>query len=194
MDCDVSKLVLKKRRLAASNSKWRVYLDHIADRQGHEIEDYLVVEGQHTLARHVTGVAVLPILDGKFALFRSYRHPISEEIWELPRGTMDENETTETAALRELAEETGLSCDPEHLVSLGIYIPDPGTMATRAELFAATRCVGKPRLPSDEIGLNELKLIEQPELDRLVASGEIEDAATLIAYYRYRELSGTRGR
>ena len=189
----MSKLVLKNRRLAASNSKWRVYLDHIVDGRGNEVEDYLVVEGHFPFARKVTGVGILPIVDEKFVMFRSYRHPIGEEIWELPRGMMDENETAETAALRELAEETALSCSPKNLVPLGSYIPDPGTMAARAELFAATHCSGTPRLPSDEMGLNRLALIDQAEFGRMVARGEIEDAATLIAYYRYRALTGGAG-
>lgn len=187
----MAKFELKQRRLAAQNTKWRVFLDHVVDHRGNEVEDYLVVEGLREAARKVTGVCVLPVIDGRFVLIRSYRHPMREEIWELPRGTLDGGEATAMAALREMSEETGLSCAPEHLVSLGLYIPDPGTMAARAELFAATRCTGTPRLQADEMGLNEIKIVGFAELGRMVAEGEIEDAATLIAFYRYRDWAGT---
>jgi len=189
----VSKVSLKNRRLAAENSKWRVYLDHIADAGGNEVADYLVIAGHHPAPGDVTGVAVLPVLDGNFLLLRSYRHGLGRDIWEIPRGFIDSQETPATAALRELGEETNLRCAQEDMVALGHYAPEPATMAARGALFAATRCAGTPKKATDEIGLDGLHVFTPEAMAKLIASGEIEDAGTLIAYYRYRALTQPDG-
>ena len=91
-------------------------------------------------------------------------------------------------------QETGLRCAPENLVPLGNYAPDPGTMAARAALFAATRCEGPVLRAEDELGLESLHLVEPAKMAELVANGEIEDAGTLIAYYRFSALQERAGK
>ena len=185
----MSKVTLKSRRLAAENSKWRVYFDHIADAVGNEVLDYLVVAGRNLAPGNVTGVAVLPIIDDNFVLLRSYRHGIASDVWELPRGFIDQDETAATAAMRELGEETNLRCSPQDLVPLGHYIPEPSTMTVRGALFAARRCEGSLRKAADELGIGEPRTFTTEAIAKMIAAGEIEDAATLIAYYRFREIA-----
>lgn len=177
----------KARRLAASNSRWRVYLDHLSDAQGNDVPDYLLVEGQNAPPDHVTGVNILPILDGKIVLLRCYRHATGSTLWETPRGFIDAGEKPESAAIRELFEETGLCCDPADLVSLGSYAPEPGTFAARGALFVAIRCRGMLRKAEDEIGHESVRAFGLHEVAELAATGEIEEAGTLIAYYRFLE-------
>ena len=165
-------ITLKQRRLAAANSKWRVYLDHIVDEHGNEVPDYLIIEGQRASPDRVTGIALLAESGGRFVLVRSYRHALGSTIWDIPRGFIDPGENATDAAMRELTEETGLRCAPANLIPLGVYAPEPGTMAVRA---AQAR---------DELGLESIHLIERDKMADLVATGEIEDAGTLIAYYR----------
>jgi len=133
----------------------------------------------------MAGVAILAQTEGRIVLLRSYRHALGTTIWDLPRGFVDAGETPSQAALRELSEETGLRCAPDQLISLGHYAPDSGTMAVRAALFAAPHCEGIARKASDELGLEQLHLIEPQRLATMVAGGEIEDAATLLAFYRF---------
>lgn len=189
----MSVVIVKLRRPIVANSRWSVFLDHIADERGNEVPDYLVVEGRHHARSKTAGVAILPVLDDQFVLLRSYRHAIGETIWELPRGFIDENETPPQAALRELTEETALRCAPAHLIPLGSYVPEPGTMAVRAAVFAATQCQGVPALPADELGLEGLRLVGAAAMAEMVDAGEIDDAATLIAYYRYADWKRRQG-
>jgi ADP-ribose pyrophosphatase len=132
-----------------------------------------------------TGICVLPIIDGKFVLLSCYRHALGVQRWEAPRGFIEADENPLAAALRELKEETGLSCKSAEMVALGCYAPEPNTMAARGALFAATNCRGTLRLATDEIGLLGLRMFEPNEMVHMIAEGEIEDAGTLIAYFRF---------
>jgi 8-oxo-dGTP pyrophosphatase MutT (NUDIX family) len=187
----VAHVVVKNRRLAAENSKWQVYFDHVTDGHGNEVSDYLVLQARDHGHDLITGVAVLPLIHGQFVLVRSYRHALGAELWEAPRGFIDAGEIPAAAGLRELTEETGLTCAPEHLISLGSYAPEASTIAARCALFVATRCEGVPRARRDELGLNAWRLIEPLAMAALVAGGAIEDPSTLIAYYRFCALPHT---
>jgi 8-oxo-dGTP pyrophosphatase MutT (NUDIX family) len=173
--------------MAAKNSRWQVYHDHLIDDHGNEVKDYLVLAGCHPRIDHLTGVCVLPVLGDKLVLVRAYRHPLGREFWEAPRGFIDEDEAPAEAALRELTEETGLHCAPSDFAPLGSYAPEPGTMAARGALFAATRCEGTLRASRDELGLGTAAMFGRNELAALIDAGEIADAGTLIVYYRFCE-------
>jgi 8-oxo-dGTP pyrophosphatase MutT (NUDIX family) len=183
--------VVMSRRLALANSKWRVFLDRIVDHGGNEVADYLVIEGREPRRDNITGVAILPILDGHCVLLRSFRYALGTESFEVPRGFVDPGEEPRDAALRELTEETGLTCPPEDLVPLGCYAPEPSTLRARGALFAATRCAGTLRAADDEIGIAAVAVMDADHVARLIACGEIEDAATLVVFYRYEQLLRT---
>lgn len=57
------------------------------------------------------GVIVIPITsDNEVVLVKQYRPAINDYIYELPSGMVDKGEDFESAAKRELFEETGLKC------------------------------------------------------------------------------------
>jgi 8-oxo-dGTP pyrophosphatase MutT (NUDIX family) len=174
--------------MMAANGKWDVYFDHLADGRGNEVADYLVIEGPLNRPDRVTGVCVLPVLDGRFVLLNCYRHALRSHAWEAPRGFIDAGESPHQAALRELTEETGLTCSPSDLVPLGLYAPEPSTIGGRGLLFGALTCTGTLRPPGDEIGLNAIREFDPPSMAAMVADGDIEEAGTLIAYYRLAAL------
>jgi ADP-ribose pyrophosphatase len=83
-----------------------------------------------------SGVAVMPILpDGKIALNRNFRHATRSWEYELPRGTINADETIHAAAVREVKEETGMEIDELHL--LGNMAVDSGFTNSVIPIFLA---------------------------------------------------------
>ena len=61
------------------------------------------------------GCVIYPLLKedpGKIILIRQYRYPLGRFIYELPAGLIEEGESPEQAAIRELKEETGYVLKP----------------------------------------------------------------------------------
>ena len=163
-----------------------MYFDAITGIGGQTVEDYLVLSPRTKGAGDVAGVCVLPVLaDGRVVLLRNYRHPLNREFWECARGFIDPTESSETAALRELAEETGYSCAPADLIALGHVAQEPSTLAGRVAVFAAVDCRPRTAPIDDEPGLGVAHAIAFDDAIRMAGDGSIEDATTLIALYRY---------
>lgn len=71
-------------------------------------EDLSCKRGNHD---YVDGVMIIPITaDDKFVLIKQFRPAINDYIYEFPAGLVDQGESIEESAKRELFEETGLTC------------------------------------------------------------------------------------
>lgn len=180
--------VLHQRRLACENSRFEIFLDDVEDANGEIIHNYLVVAPKIKTGDLITGVAVLPIVDGKLGLLHIYRHAIQRHLWEIPRGFVDPGEPDRSSALRELEEETGLSCADADLESLGIIAPEPGILAARVHLFTARRCRPVRPFSGEEFGHKEFRWFESAQVSALHDAGEIQDTCTLIAYFQYQNM------
>ncbi len=178
------------RKLSCRNARFDVYLDDIRLASGETVHDYLVIEPRVRTAARVTGVAVLPIIDGRAGLLWVYRHPMQEFGWELPRGFVDPGESDSISALRELEEETGISCSERDLRSLGYLAPEPGVLSARVHLFAALCNAPDKSFTASEIGHQDFRFFSMREFASLVADGLVQDPCTLVCYYRYRDLCG----
>ncbi len=86
------------------------------------------------------------------------------------RGFTDEDETPVEATLRELEEESGLSCVRENLVDMGCIAPDPGILDARIQCFTARDCALSGNEREDEFGHREFRLFTAPEVEQLMRS------------------------
>lgn len=178
-------VVTVNQQLACENSKFFVYLNHVIDQAGFEVPNYLVVAPKQTGANLLTGIAILPVIEDKVGLLRIYRPALGSFSWEIPHGFVDEGEVSQTAAARELREETGLTCSPADLTSLGFFTPDTGVLAARVELFVARKQIIRAT-PEGELGIREFRLFTIPEFERMILNSEVQDSFTLAAWCKYR--------
>ncbi|OGQ05851.1 MAG: hypothetical protein A2W61_06590 [Deltaproteobacteria bacterium RIFCSPLOWO2_01_44_7] len=179
-------ITLKKRTLVFDHKLFDVFTDHIESSDGQTIPDFLVVAPKNRSEKFLTGVNILPVVDGKIGLLKIYRHPTQSLVWETPRGFVEKGEKEENAALRELEEETGLGCDYKHLKHIGYATPDSGILAARITLFVASKCFSKRKFEVNEIGHSDFKFFTISEIDQLIQDGQIEESISLVLYYYYR--------
>jgi ADP-ribose pyrophosphatase len=84
-------------------------------------------------------VMVVPLTaDGQLVFVRQYRHNLKSYQLEFPAGTMNEAEAPETAARRELEEETGFIAEPTaRFRPLGAYYSLPSETNKYTHVFLA---------------------------------------------------------
>lgn len=117
---------------------------------------------------HPGAVAIVAMNDrGQVLLIRQYRHPVGEWLWEIPAGLLDvDGESLESAARRELLEETGyLAGELEPLIE---FFTTPGGSTEKISIFLARDLVLSKERPT----------LEGEEVDMLVEWVALEEALT----------------
>lgn len=141
-----------------------------------------VREGDKTyvreVVRHPGGAAVVPVFaDGSVAFVSQYRHPTRRYVLELPAGKLDPGERPAETAARELEEELGVV--PGRLEQLSEFYTTPGFCAERLWVFLATD-LRETALRREEDEIIEIVRMPLSRALAMVASGEIDDAKTII--------------
>ena len=149
-----------------------VYRDDIALPNGKPAERELI--------RHIGAVCVIPVTDDGMAVMeRQYRYPVDEVILEIPAGKLDSKEENhESAALRELEEETGYRA--KELIPLGKFYPACAYSDETIWMYLA-KGLEKGDCHRDVDEFLEVELIPLRDLVKQVLAGEIPDAKTQIA-------------
>ncbi|HEX2045097.1 MAG TPA: NUDIX hydrolase [Gaiellaceae bacterium] len=102
------------------------------------------------VVRHPESVVVVAVEGDEIVLVRQPRAGANGETLELPAGCLEDGETPEEAAARELEEECGLAAGSWR--PLGSFWAAPEYSTERVHVFEATALVrvGPPRLDADE--------------------------------------------
>ena len=141
-----------------------------------------VREGDQTYTREVVhhrgSAVILPAFDdGTIALVRQYRHPAVRYLLELPAGTLDDQESPEAGAARELEEELGLVAGK--LEKLSEFFVSPGFCEEKMWLYLATDLTETAQRLDDDEMIEVVRLPIERAL-QMITDGEIEDAKTII--------------
>lgn len=126
------------------------------------------------LSDYVSVIAVTT--DDRLVLVRQYRPVVERETLELPSGHVEDGESPEEAARRELLEETGYTA--EHFDLLGALAPDVGRLSNRMWCYFARDVSQNPDGPPREAGLTVVEL-PRKEAFACVADGRIDHALNI---------------
>lgn len=132
------------------------------------------------MIKHPGAALIIPFLSkDKVIMLRQLRPVINSYIYELPAGTLDENESPLACARREIIEETGYSA--KKVTLLGKIYPVPGYSTENIAIFKAEGLKEKPRVAEkDEV--IESKIFNKSEVRRLFRNGKMVDAKTICAF------------
>jgi ADP-ribose pyrophosphatase len=155
---------------------FQVTWDRALDPDGFEI--------QRAIVQHGGSAVVMPVDDrGRVLLVRQYRLPARRYMWELPAGRVDEGESVVRAARRELVEETGYRA--RTLTKLAEFYASPGFLAEKMTIYLATGLTAGASTPMEDERI-ETRWFTTRELDRLIRTGKILDAKTMIGFLRWQ--------
>jgi ADP-ribose pyrophosphatase len=147
------------------------------------VGEFLTPDGERIerdVLHHPGAVAAVPLIGDEVVLVRQYRPAIDAEVLEIPAGIRDvDGEPLEVTAARELAEEIGMH--PGRLEPLCSFYNAVGFSDELIHVYLATDLTDVERTAQGHE--EEHMTIERVRLDdapRMIASGELRDAKTII--------------
>jgi ADP-ribose diphosphatase len=162
---------LRESEIIFKGAVFDVERDRLREENGIEIVREVV--------RHPGGAGALPLFDdGRVALVKQYRHPARRELLEIPAGRIEDGETPEMCAAREMEQETGFRAG--RIEKLAEFYTTPGFCEEKLHVYLATDLTPSSQaLDHDE--LVEVVYLPFAEAARMVERGGIEDSKTIIA-------------
>ena len=147
--------------------------------------DEVQINGRQTIreiVEHGGSAAILPLIGNTIIMEKQYRHAIGKELYEIPAGTLEDGESPEDCAKRELIEETGYRAGK--MERLGQCYMTPGYCTELIHFFVATDL----EEVSHEMDADEQLIVVKMTIDEAVKKildGEIVDAKTVCAVLTY---------
>ena len=123
---------------------------------------------------HPGAAAIVPVVNEQVLLVEQYRAAVGRATLEIPAGTLEEGESPEECAWRELIEETGFRAS--NWTTLTAYYPSPGYSSEIIHVFKAS---GLEKV-SDADAEFPLRHMPLTEVQTRIRTGEIMDSKTII--------------
>lgn len=132
---------------------------------------------QREIVEHGESVVIVPLdSDGNVILVRQYRKAAEEILLEAPAGGLEDGETPNEAASREMQEEIGFK--PRNLTSIGGFWLAPGFCEEYMHAFIATDLMVS-KLPADQDENIEIICVPLDEVTSMINTGVIRDAKSI---------------
>ena len=154
------------------------------------VPDYLVVQPRNIKEDLVSGVGILPVVDGRLGLVKIFRPALQGSFWEIPHGFLDENENEVNACVRELREETGIEISPGDIEFMATVAPDSGVLGGLVKIYLARGSLQLSKV-QHEIGLEDFSFFTKEEITELIDSGRLVDSFSLVAIYKFFVMAGS---
>lgn len=149
--------------------------------------DTITLDGGESYKReiveHPGAVVMIPITsEGQLILVRQWRRAADKVLYELPAGTLEENEPPHITADRELQEEIGLKAG--RMTALGGFYSAPGICTEYLYLYLAED-LSESWLDPDAHEEIEVCPVNMSQALAMIERGEIEDAKSIAGILRY---------
>jgi ADP-ribose pyrophosphatase len=170
-------------KITRSREVYRCRLFHVTEDQA--VDPKTKFEISRSVVRHGGSAVMMAVDDRKrILLVRQYRLPAGKNLWELPAGTVDPGEKPAQTARRELIEETGYRARTWR--KLASFLVSPGYVTERMTIYLATNLIAGKATPMEDERI-ETRWFTAAEIARMIRTGAIDDAKTMIGYYAWRK-------
>lgn len=147
-----------------------------------QLPDGRIIEPYYVRREHDFVVIVAVTKDRRLVLVRQYRHGVEKVLLEIPAGTIEEGEEAETAARRELLEETGYRAGS--LKPLLCIAPNGTNSTGYAHCFLALDVELVAGQQLDAMEEIEVEYMELANVHQALRDGVFEQAVHVAALYR----------